>query len=351
MKCDNRYINMTRCNRGSGAGAAAAPAVGCVTAAFAVLLFGLAASGVAAAADVYPSKLVRIIVPFAAGGSTDLFARRIAQRLNETWRQPVIVENRPGGGAIPGSDYAARQRADGYALLVGTVTTHAVAASLYPKLPYDIQRDFAPITELAYIPQLLSVHPSLPVKSVKELVALARARPGDINYAAGGVGATPHMSMELFQQIAKIKMVHVQYRGSGPAMIGLLSGEASVMFDVVMTTLPHMQAGKLRTIGVTSLRRAPIVPQVPTIAESGYPGFESFVWFGLFAPAGTPPDVLQKIHETVAGGLNTPQMRESLTSQGLEIVASSPTDFSKRIAGEIAKWRKVIQAKGIKVEF
>ena len=320
-------------------------------AAFAASMLALLTSAVGLASDSYPSKLVRIIVPFAAGGSTDLFGRAIAQSLNEAWRQPVIVENRTGGGAIPGSDYAAKQRPDGYTLLVGTVTTHAVAASLYPKLPYDIQRDFAPITELAFIPQLLSVHPSLPARSVKELVALARARPGEINYAAGGFGATPHMTMELFQQVANVKMTHIQYRGSGPAMIGLLSGEASAMFDVAMTTLPHMQNGKLRTLGVTTLQRAPIVPQVPTIAESGYPGFESLVWFGLFAPAGTPPDIVKNVYDTVAAALKTPQMRESLSSQGFQIVASTPAEFSKRVASEIAKWNKVIRQAGLKAEY
>ena len=320
-------------------------------AALAVSALAFATSVTAVAADTYPSKLVRIIVPFAAGGSTDLFGRAIAQSLNEAWRQPVIVENRAGGGAIPGSDYAARQRPDGYTLLVGTVTTHAVAASLYPRLPYDIQRDFAPITELASIPQLLSVHPSLPARSVKELVALARERPGEINYAGGGFGATPHMTMELFQQVANVKMTHIQYRGSGPAMIGLLSGEASAMFDVAMTTLPHMQTGKLRTLGVTTLQRAPVVPQVPTIAESGYPGFESLVWFGLFAPAGTPPDIVKTVYETVATALRTPQMREALASQGFQIVASTPAEFGQRVASEIAKWSKVIKQAGLKAEY
>lgn len=340
MKCDRK--SMTTAGR---------VRVGRVMAVCAMSALAIGANGAAAAAEVYPSKLVRIIVPFAAGGSTDLFARNVAQRLNEAWRQPVIVENRPGGGGITGSKYVAMLPGDGYTLLFGTVTTHAVAAALYPKLPYDIQRDFVPISELAYISQLLSVHPSLPVKSVKELVALARSRPGEINYATGGTGATPHMSMELFQLVSKIKMVQVPYRGSGPAMIGLLSGEASAMFDVVMTTLPHMQAGKLRVLGVTSLKRSPTVPEVPTIAESGYPGFETLVWFGLFAPAGTPPDVVKKIYDTTASGFNTPKTREVLTKQGLEVVASSPADFSKYIASEIAKWRKVIRATGIKAEF
>jgi len=318
----------------------------------ALLLAALGAGNAAFAADAaYPSKLVRLVVPFAAGGSTDLLGRVVAQKLNEAWRQPVIVDNRAGGGSIPGSAAVIKLPADGYTLLLGTVTTHAVAASLYPKLPFDIQRDFTPITEIAFIPQLLSVHPSLPVKSVKELVALARSRPGEINYAAGGYGATPHMSMELFQQVAKVKMLHVQYRGSGPAMIGLLSGEAQVMFDVAMTTLPHMHSGKVRTLGVTTLQRAPIVPQVPTIAESGYPGFESLVWFGMFAPPGMPPDLTQKIYETIAAALKTPQMRESMASQGLQVVASTPAEFSKRIASEIAKWRRVIQQAGLKAEY
>jgi len=302
------------------------------------------------AAEAYPSKLVRVIVPFAAGGSTDLFSRSVAQLLNEAWKQSVIVENRPGGGAIPGSAVVAKAPPDGYTLLVGTVTTHAVNVALYPKLPFDVQTDFAPITEFAYIPQLLSVHPSLPVKSVRELVALARSRPGEINYASGGVGATPHMSMELFQLVSKTKMTRVNYRGSGPAMIGMLTGEAQVMFDVAVTSLPHMRTGKLRTIAVTTLKRLAVVPEIPTIAESGYPGFEALVWFGLFAPGGTPADIVRRIQETVAAGLNAPKMRDRLIGQGFEIVASPPAEFSKRIAVEIEKWRKVVQANNIKVD-
>jgi len=291
-----------------------------------------------------------MIVPFAAGGSTDLFSRNVAQLLNEAWKQSVIVENRPGGGAIPGSAVVAKATPDGYTLLVGTVTTHAVNVALHPKLPFDVQTDFAPITELAYIPQLLSVHPSLPVKSVQELVSLARSRPGEINYASGGMGATPHMSMELFQLVSKSTMTRVNYRGSGPAMIGMLTGEAQVMFDVAVTTLPHMRTGKLRTIAVTTLKRLAVAPAIPTISESGYPGFEALVWFGLFAPGGTPPDILRRIQETVAAGLTSPKMREQLTAQGFEIVASSPSEFAKRITTEIEKWRKVVQSNNIKVE-
>lgn len=307
-------------------------------------------SATAIAADVYPSKTVRMVVPFAAGGSTDLLARNVAQRLNEAWKQPVIVDNRAGGGGIVGSDHVAKSPADGYTLLVGTVTTHAVAATLYRKLPYDARRSFAPITEFAYIPQLLSVHPSIPVKSVKELVALARARPGALDFGTAGSGSASHMAMELFKSMAKINLVHIPYKGTGPALTDLLGGHLSMMFDVIMTSLPHMQAGKLRTVGISSLQRSAIVPDVPTLAESGYPGYEALVWFGLFAPAGTPADIVKKSQEEIARALNTPKMREVLASQGLVVVGSNPTDFGARVESEIAKWRKVIQEAGITLE-
>lgn len=303
------------------------------------------------AAETYPAKTVRMVVPFAAGGSTDLLARNVAQRLNEAWKQPVIVDNRAGGGGIVGSEHVAKSGPDGYTLLVGTVTTHAVAASLYRKLPYDPQRDFAPITEFAFIPQLLSVHPSIPVRSVKDLVTLAKAQPNALTYGTAGSGSASHMAMALFESMAKIKMVHVPYKGTGPALTELLGGHLGLMFDVIMTSLPHTQSGKLRTLAVSSLQRSPIVPQVPTVAESGYPGFEALVWFGLFAPAGTPPDVVRKIQEESARALATPKMRETLNSQGLVVVASTPADFGKRVANEIAKWRKVIQETGIKLDY
>ena len=309
------------------------------------------AAGAGCAADAaYPAKAVRIVVPFAAGGSTDLLARNVAQRLNETWKQPVVVDNRAGGGGIVGSEHVVKSPADGYTLLLGTVTTHAVAATLYSKLPYDIQRDFVAITEIATIPQLLSVHPSIPARSLKDLVALAHARPGQLNYGTAGNGSASHMAMELLQSMAKVKMVHVPYKGTGPAMTELLGGHLSLMFDVIMTSLPHVQSGKLRTLASSGLQRSPIAPDIPTIAESGYPGYEAMVWFGLFAPAGTPADVARKVSEDTARVLNSPRMREILASQGLETIASSPADFAARVGSEIAKWRKVIQEAGIKLE-
>jgi tripartite-type tricarboxylate transporter receptor subunit TctC len=317
-----------------------------------LITLSLATSGTASAqtADAYPAKLVRIIVPFAAGGSTDLLARSIAQRLNEAWKQPVIVDNRVGGSGMVGMELAARSPADGYTLLVGTVTTHGVAPGLYRKLPVDPQRDFAPITEFALIPQLLSVHPSIPAKSLKELLALARARPGEMNYGTAGNGSASHMAMELLQSVARMKVTHVPYRGTGPALAELVGGQLSLMFDVVMTSLPHVQTGRVKPLAVSSLQRAKTVPNVPTVAESGYPGYEAIVWFGLFAPANTSVDIVRKVQEEVARALRAPKMQELLGSQGLEVVASTSAEFTTRVASEIAKWRKVIADAGIKLE-
>jgi len=263
----------------------------------------------------------------------------------------VIVDNRAGGGGIVGSEVVMKAPPDGYTLLVGTVTTHAVSASLYRKLPFDPQRDFTPVIEWASIPQMLSVHPSIPVRSVKDLVALARAHPGELNYGTAGAGSASHMAMALFESMAKIKMTHVPYKGTGPALTDLLGGHLGLMFDVIMTSLPHVQTGKLRPLGLSSLKRSPLTPDVPTIAESGYPGFEAMVWFGQFAPANTPADVVRKVNEDTARALRSPKMQEILASQGLEVVAGTPAEFTQRVATEIAKWRKVIQEAGIKLDY
>jgi tripartite-type tricarboxylate transporter receptor subunit TctC len=317
------------------------------------ILFGLEvamfAAVTASAQDAYPSKVVKIVVPFAAGGSTDLLARNLAERLGESWKQAVIVDNRAGAGGVIGADAVAKSKPDGYTLLLGTVTTHAVAQTLYPKLPYNIQRDFVPITELVTIPQLLSVHPSLPVSSLQELVAYAKSKPGEIAYN-GSVGTTPHMSMELLAARADIKMLPVPYRGSGPAMTDLVAGQLQASFDVVMTTLPYMQAGRLRVLAVTSAKRSPLLPQIPTVAESGYPGYESDVWFGLFAPAGTPPLIVSRISADVRTVLTEPKMRQKLEATGFSIVASSPNEFAVRVRDDIQKWRKVIVDANIKAE-
>ena len=306
-------------------------------------------SGAVPAAD-YPVKAVRIVVPFAAGGSTDLLARNVAQRLSEAWKQPVIVDNRAGGGGIIGADHAAKSPPDGYTLLLGTVTTHGVAPTLYPKLPFDAIRDFAAVVELASIPQLLSVHPSIPVRSFKEFLALARAKPDALNFGTGGQGSASHMAAELLMAMAKIRMVHVPYKGTGPAMSELLGGHLSLMFDVVMTSLPHARAGRLRSVGISSLKRSEVIPDVPTLHESGMPGFEALVWFGLFAPAGTPPDVVRRINDETVRALRQPKMREILIAQGIDVVAGTPQEFTARVKDEVGKWGKVIRDAGIKLD-
>jgi tripartite-type tricarboxylate transporter receptor subunit TctC len=309
----------------------------------------VAGPGAVSAAD-YPVKTVRIVVPFAAGGSTDLLARNVAQRLSEAWKQPVIVDNRAGGGGIIGADHAAKSPPDGYTLLLGTVTTHGVAPTLYPKLPFDAIRDFAAVVELASIPQLLSVHPSIPVRSFKEFLALARAKPGALNFGTGGQGSASHMAAELLMSMAKIRMVHVPYKGTGPAMSELLGGHLSLMFDVVMTSLPHAKAGRLRSVGISSLTRSEVIPDVPTLHESGMPGFEALVWFGLFAPAGAPPDIVRRINEETVRALRQPKMREILIGQGIDVVAGTPQEFTARVKDEVGKWGKVIRDAGIKLD-
>ena len=318
--------------------------LGCAVASVA----SIAAVSTACAADVYPSKVVRIVVPFAAGGSTDLLARNIAQRLTEAWKQSVVVENRPGAGSIIGTESVARSAPDGYTILMCSVT-HSYAEALYPKLSYNVLRDFTAVSGLATIPQLLSVHPSIPAKSVKELVALAKARPGELAYGTAGPGSASHLAMELFQSMSKTKLNHVPYKGSGPALVDLLGGHLSMMFDVVMTTLPHMQTGKVRPLASSAPERSKIVANIPTISESGYPGYDAIVWFGLLAPTGTPADIVRKVSEDAARVMRAPKMQETLNAQGLDIVGSSPAEFSKYLTAEVAKWRKVIGDAGIKL--
>jgi tripartite-type tricarboxylate transporter receptor subunit TctC len=304
----------------------------------------------AQAADSFPSRPIRIVVPFAAGGSTDILARSIAQRLSESMRSPVLVENRPGGAAVVGADHVAKSPPDGYTLLMGTNTTHAVAPHLYSKLPYDPLRDFAPISEVAYNPQFLDVHPSIPARSVKELIALARARPGQLNFGTAGQGTTAHMAMELFRSMAGVDMVHVPYKGTGPAMNDLLGGHLSLMFDVVLTTLPHMRSGRIRVLGVSSLERVEVAPEVPTIAESGLPGYEALVWFGLFAPAGTASEIVTRLSGEVGKIVRHPKLTEGFRLQGLTPVGSSANEFAARVRKEHALWGKVVREAGIKLD-
>ena len=302
-----------------------------------------------AAEENYPTKAVRIVVPFAPGGSTDSAARSIAQRLGEAWGKPVIVENKPGAGGVVGTEYVSKSAPDGYTILMGTVA-HAAAENLYANLPYRLGRDFKGVTEVATSPMVLVVSESFPAKSVSELIEMARANPGKINYASAGAGTASHMSSELFKATAKIDLTNVAYKSSGLALNDVIAGHVPVMFDALFTSLPHIKGGKLRALGVASATRSPIAPEIPTIAERGLPGFESTVWFGFFVPAQTPPGVIAKLNRDTVAILKTEAIKELFLGQGLQAVGSTQAEFDARVLGEIDKWGKVIRSNGIKVE-
>jgi tripartite-type tricarboxylate transporter receptor subunit TctC len=298
----------------------------------------------------YPTKPIRIVVPFPAGGATDLFARAAAQKMTEAWGQSVVVDNRPGAGGNIGTELVAKALPDGYTLEMGTVGTHAINASLYAKMPYDHVKDFAPIILVAGVPNVLVVHPSVPANSVQELIAYLKANPGKVNFASSGSGTSIHLSGELFKVMAGVQMTHIPYKGSAPALQDLLGGQVQLMFDNLPPSLPQIKAGKLRALGVTSTARAPALPEVPTIAESGLPGFDASSWFGLLAPAGTPPAIVAKINAEIAKWLATPEAKEKLLAAGANAAGGTPDDFARHIAAETAKWAKVVKESGAKVD-
>jgi tripartite-type tricarboxylate transporter receptor subunit TctC len=290
------------------------------------------------------------VVPFPPGGATDILARDVAQKLTEAWGQSVVVDNRPGAGGNIGSELVAKAPPDGYTLLMGTVGTHAINASLYAKMPYDHIRDFAPVILVAGVPNVLVVNPALPVNTVAELIAYAKANPGKLNFASSGNGTSIHLSGELFKVMAGVQMTHVPYKGSAPAVADLISGQVQLMFDNLPPSLPQIKAGKLRALAVTSSTRAPALPDVPTMAEAGLPGFEASSWFGVLAPAGTPPAIVAKLNAEIARWLATPEAKERLSKQGADAAGGSPEDFVKHIAAETTKWAKVVKDSGAKVD-
>jgi tripartite-type tricarboxylate transporter receptor subunit TctC len=313
------------------------------------LLCAIAAGHAAAQSAGYPSKPIRIIVPFAAGGPSDLFARAVGQLLTEAWGQPAVIDNRPGNSGNVGTAVAARSPADGYTL--NTVSlSFAVAPSLEGKLGYDPVKDLAPISLLAAINNICVVHPALPVKSVKELIAFAAARPGQVTFASGGAGGAQHLSGELFSSMANIKMTHIPYKGSAPGLTALIGGETMIGFTDMVITLPHVKSGRLRALAVTRSQRSALVPDLPTIAESGLAGYSVTAWFGLLAPAATPADIVARISAEVHRGFATSQMKERFSAMGADPVGNTPEQFTAFLKTEMAKWAKVVKAAGIRGE-
>jgi tripartite-type tricarboxylate transporter receptor subunit TctC len=300
-------------------------------------------------AGAYPTKPVRLIVPTSPGGGTDFSARIIAPKLSEFFSQPVVVENRAGGGTIIGNEAVARAAPNGHTLLMGISSLTSIPY-LYSKVPYDVTRDFSPVSQVITVPHLLVAHPSLPVRSVKELIAFAKARPGQINFAAGSAGSNPHLAMELFNHTTGVKMVHVPFKGQGPALSDVLGGHTSIMMGNLLSALPHAKSGRLRAFGVSSAKRASVAPDIPTLAEAGVRGFEVVQWFGVLAPAGTPSEIVARVHAGVVRVLQDPAVRERFVSDGAEPVGSTPEQFAAVIRADLNKWSKVIRDAGIKLD-
>jgi tripartite-type tricarboxylate transporter receptor subunit TctC len=310
----------------------------------------LGAFAAAALAQNYPNRPIRIIAQFQPGTSTDILARVIGQKLTESWGQQVVVDNRPGAGGVVGTELGAKAAPDGYTLTMAVSSGFGINPTLYAKLPYDAIKDFAPITNIALTPQTLVANPSFAAKSVKELVILARASPGKINYASLGSGSTSHLTMEMFRSAADIRLNHIPYKGSPAAHAELFGGQIPIMFDAIPAVLPHVKAGRLRGLGIATLARSPFLPEVPAIAESGYPGFEAVGWIGIAAPARTPVPVLDKLNAEIRRIINTPEMKERLATLAFTPVGDTRKEFAGFIQSEIAKWGKAVKASGAKAE-
>ncbi len=310
----------------------------------------LLAASAAAFAQTYPSKPIRLIVPFPPGGSADILARAIGQKAGEGLGQPFVVENRPGAGTAIGADALAKSAPDGYAVMIGTVSSHAINPALNPKLPFDPLKDFTPVSLVATIPFAMIVHPSVPAKNVQEFIALAKAKPGSLNYSSAGNGTSNHLAGELLKSMARVDIVHVPYKGSAPALNDLIAGQVSLMFDLVLTAAPHVKSGAVRGLAVTGAQRSSALPELPTVAESGVPGYEVSAWFGIFAPAGLAQSVVQRLNAEFVKGLQQPDLRQRLASQGAEPLTSTPDEFGSYLRSEIAKWAKVVKESGMKVD-
>ena len=312
-----------------------------------VLLLALASA--TTHAQTYPTRPVRLIVPSSPGGGTDISARIIAPELSKALGQQVVVENRPGAGTMIGGEVVAKAPPDGHTLLMG-ISTLAINPAIYKKVLFDALRDLAPITQAVSLPNVIVGHPSLPARNVKELIALARSRPGALNFASAGVGTSPHLSMELFLTMSKTRMLHVPYKGTGPAATDLIAGHVQLMAPNMLTASPHIKTGRMRPYGVTSSKRVAAAPEIPTIAEAGVPGYEAVQWYGVLAPAGTPRPILTRLHTEIVKVLQQDSVKELLAKDGAEPVGSTPEQFAAFIKAETVKWAKVVKASGARIE-
>ena len=298
----------------------------------------------------YPARPIRIVSPFAAGGSTDILARLIGQKLTASWGEPVIVDNRAGAGGIIGSDLVAKAQPDGYTLLLTSTSAHAINPALHRTLPYDPLRDFAAVTQVATGHNILVVHPSVPAKSVQELIALAKSNPGTLTFSSGGNGTPAHIAGELFNSLAKVDMVHVPYKGGGPAAVALLAGEVSLSFGSVTTVLPQVRANRLKALAVTGAKRSSMVPELPTIAEAGVPGYALNSWYGVLAPARTPRQIVAKLSAEIVRILNLADVRAKLLQEGVDPEGTTPQEFSAFIRAEVEKWPRLVKAAGARID-
>jgi len=301
-------------------------------------------------AQPYPTKPIKLVAPSTPGDAPDVIARLVADKLSTALGQQVVVENRPGAGGVVGSDYVAKAAPDGYTLIMGNAGSHGINAAVYSKLPYDIQRDFAPVSQVAVAPNVMVINPSVPASTVAEFIAYAKANPGKLSYASGGNGSSAHMSMELFKSMSGIDIQHVPYKGSSPALTDVVSGQVVAFIGNMPPTVPLIKAGKLRAIAVTTKSRSALMPELPTITEAGLPGFETVAWFGVLAPAGTPPEVVNRLSAEIAKIAKSPEIREKLVAMGAEPVGSTPEEFKAVIDRDIAKWKPLAQKVGIKID-
>lgn len=305
---------------------------------------------VAAMAQPYPAKPIRLIAPSTPGDAPDVIARLIALRLSPVLGQPIVVENRPGAGGVIGSEVAAKSAPDGYTLIMGNAGSHGINAAVYSKLPYDIQRDFAPISQVAIAPNIMVINPSIPAKSVAEFIAYAKSQSGKLSYASGGNGSSAHMSMELFKAMSGVDIQHVPYKGSSPALTDLMGGQVAVFIGNIPPTVPLVRAGKLRALAVTTKSRSTLMPELPTISEAGLSGYETVAWFGVLAPAGTPPEIVTRLSTEIGKIARSPEMRDKLVAMGAEPVGGTPEEFKAVIDSDIAKWKRLAQKESIKVD-